>query len=335
MKSETVLQKNLSTFQMGETPLTLYKPSTVVELQELIQMGVFKSTDCMVQGEGSNTIFVDTKITTIVRYSSKEIKKITETDTDILYTVGAGLNWDEFVRFAVSQGLWGIENLALIPGTVGASPVQNIGAYGSELKDTLESVEYIDLVSGEQKILKALECKLGYRNSIFKQELKNKTCIVSVTFRLSKIPKPNIGYKDVEKYMADHNLQPTLSTIYDAICSIRKSKLADPLITPNCGSFFKNPVINLEKKNKLIVKYPTSPIYPYQHHFKISAAWCIDQCGLKGYTLGGVRVLESQPLVLTNYNNATPKELLETIDHIKVTVHSRFGILLEEEVNLV
>lgn len=335
MHVRTLLQKQLSTFRMGNQTVTVYFPNSLEHLRELIQEKIFINPNWMILGEGSNTVFVTDTIKHIIRYSAKKIILLKETKKYVSYKVDAGLNWEEFVQFTLSKHLWGAENLALIPGSVGASPVQNIGAYGSEIKDILESVEYIDLDSGKLVSLHQRNCKLGYRDSIFKQKLKNKVCIISVTMKLSKIPKPNLTYKILAEYLDERALPATLDTIYSAVCSIRKTKLADPVEIPNCGSFFKNPVIGENKRTLLLKSFPSCAIFTYLDSYKVSAAWCIDQCGLTGANHKGITILQSQPLVLTNSYDAKTSALLETISIITKAVEKKFGLKLETEVNLV
>jgi UDP-N-acetylmuramate dehydrogenase len=244
------------------------------------------------------------------------------------------------VNFAAKRGLWGIENLSLIPGTVGAAPMQNIGAYGAELKDVLENVESFEIATGEKRIFTREECELGYRDSVFKNTLKDTYFISAITLKLSKVPKPNISYKILKQYLEDNKIEIKNSRdISDAVASIRRSKLPDPAVLPNAGSFFKNIFLAKRKDSRKIKELLT--LYPYMPHFeedgflKIPAGWLIEQAGWKGRRIGNVGVHEKHSLVLVNYGGATGEEIKNLAERIIASVSSKFGLQLVPEVNLI
>lgn len=319
-----------STFQIGEGLTTVHIAENKDDLVQLFQAGFFHKPFVLIGG-GSNTIFVNNH-PTLLQYTNADCIEITQGDS-VQLTIGAGMSWHSLVEYTVKKGLWGLENLALIPGTVGASPVQNIGAYGTELSHTLSEVEYFDYTTGSFHILSKDECRFGYRDSVFKHELKNKAIITNITLRLSSRPQPILTYPTLADYLQNVP-QPNQKNIFDAVIAIRSSKLPDPKTTPNCGSFFKNPVITKQKADALLAQYASLPLYNFGSQYKTSAAWLIDQAALKGYTYNGITVHHQQPLVLVNSGNASPEALLTMKEHIVTTVYQKFGITLETEVNL-
>ena len=248
--------------------------------------------------------------------------------------VAAGENWHDFVLWCLENDLGGVENLALIPGNVGSAPIQNIGAYGVELREVFESCEAISIDTGKVKIFKKDECDFGYRNSIFKNTLKGKYIIFSVQFNLNKPPHAlNISYKGLSEKL--EGKIPNIQSIAQAVIEIRSSKLPDPKKIGNCGSFFKNPVISLIKFNDLKQQYPDIPHYPDQlDNIKIPAAWLIDTLGYKGYRNQEAGVHPNQALVLVNYGNATGAEIKKLAQQIRNKVKEKFAINLEFEVNI-
>ena len=288
-------------------------------------------------GEGSNILFVSEYVDKLVILNKiNGIKILHRNDDDIQIEAGAGVMWDDLVRFCVKNNFGGIENLSMIPGTVGAAPVQNIGAYGQELKDHFESLTAIEISNHNQVILNQSECNFGYRDSIFKKELKDKVVITSVRLRLKIRPKLNIFYGTIAKEIESLKiLTPGIEDVSRIIRKIRTEKLPDPNIYSNAGSFFKNPVITkieydeLKREFQDIVGYPEN-----ENHFKIPAAYLIEKCGLKGLKHGNVGTYPTQPLVVVNYGNATGKEIFEFAQFIKQKVFETFHIQLQEEVNL-
>ncbi len=281
-------------------------------------------------GEGSNTIFIEDFDGTVLRNRITGIAA-SETHQGIQLRVGAGENWHQFVTYALEHGYHGMENLALIPGSVGASPIQNIGAYGVEVAQFIESVEYIELRTGTSKILLAQDCHFGYRDSIFKHELAGKVLITHVNFYIPTAYTPVTSYGELAALV-----NPTAHHIYEAVIRVRQQKLPDPQVLGNAGSFFKNPVVSQTTFDAIAARYPQVPGYPNDDSgVKIPAAWLIDQLGFKGKQMGGVRCHPTQPLVLTNTGVATGQEVITLAKRIIDAVSQEFGVVLEPEVRLV
>jgi len=288
----------------------------------------------MVLGEGSNTLFTKNFEGIIVHPALKGIKIISENEEQVIVRVQAGENWDEFVEYCVSNNWSGLENLSLIPGSVGSCPVQNIGAYGCEVKDSIISVEGFFTNSGEEKTFLNDECKFEYRNSIFKSQLKKTFLITAVNFELGKIHKFNLSYGPVEKEFRSKPIQD-LRSLRQTIIEIRESKLPDPKKYGNAGSFFKNPVISKTDFAILIKKYADIPNYPAgAEEIKIPAAWLIEKSGWKGVREGDTGTFPSQPLVIVNYGNATGRAIIDFANKIALSVKDMFGVELEMEVNI-
>lgn len=283
-------------------------------------------------GEGSNVLFLGAFSGVIVVNRIKGIT-ITESIDRWHLEVGAGENWHGLVTYTLQQNIAGLENLALIPGCVGSSPIQNIGAYGVELKDICEWVEILELESGQIKRLTAAECQFGYRDSIFKHRLQHGYAIVSVGFSLPKQWQPVMSYGDLTKMDA---ATVTPRQIFDAVCYMRRSKLPDPALTGNAGSFFKNPVITAEEAASLLATFPTAPHYPQSNgDVKLAAGWLIDQCGLKGYRIGGAAVHQQQALVLINVEEASAADVVALAHEIRQRVGKKFNVWLEPEVRFI
>ena len=249
--------------------------------------------------------------------------------------IGAGVEWDDAVAWSVEQGLWGIENLSLIPGKAGAAPVQNIGAYGTEVKDVIEQVEMFCPETRNTLILANEYCEFGYRDSIFKRSLRGRVIITSIVIRLSRTPNPRLRYGDVQQRV-DELGGPTLANIREAIVAIRSHKLPDTKVTGNAGSFFKNPVVERELAEKLLAEYPDMPLYPAAEEgkAKLAAGWLIDRAGWKGKSDGRVGVHARQALVLINLGGATGAEVMALAHRIVGDVKERFGVELSPEVNV-
>ncbi len=290
----------------------------------------------LVLGSGSNILFSGDYSGYVLHAVNRNIEIIKRTDSEVLVYCEAGVIWDDFVKWCVEQKLGGLENLSLIPGTVGASPVQNIGAYGVEAGESIAKVSAINIDSAKEEIFTGEECKFGYRDSIFKRELTGRYIITGVTFRLIPDPKRfNLTYGDVEERVLRSG-QPTLERVRNVIISIRKDKLPDPNETGNAGSFFKNPVVGKEKFTSLINENPDMPYYSTVNEmFKIPAAWMIDSCGLKGTSVGDASVHQKQPLVLVNRGKASGKDILELAKLIENSVSLKFGISLSREVMVI
>ena len=287
-------------------------------------------------GSGSNVLFRKDFDGTVLRILTKGIDIRKEEGDRLFVNAAAGEIWDDFVSYTVGKGWGGLENLSLIPGMVGTAPVQNIGAYGVELKDVLHELEAVGVDNPEPRIFTNAECEFGYRESIFKRKLKNKYLIVNVTFRLDKIPVLKLDYGTIRQELNRKNIDhPTLAQVRELVSSIRRSKLPDPSVTGNAGSFFKNPVIPGGKFLELKDKFPEIVSFPQGDHFKIAAAWLIEQCGWKGKRIGDAGVHENQSLVLINYGSAAGDEILDLAEQIKRSVREKFGIVLEPEVNII
>ena len=295
----------------------------------------WKEEKLIVLGEGSNILFLNDFDGLVIHPKVPGIKTINEDRNNYWVEVGAGENWDEFVDFAVTYNLGGIENLSLIPGKVGAAPVQNIGAYGQEVCSVVEKVIGYDLDKQMPGEFSAEECRFAYRDSIFKSYLKNKFIITSVVFRLEKFPEFNLKYGYLEEKVKEKG-DATLQNIRAAVIEIRNSKLPQVTELGNAGSFFKNPVVDASLAEKLKVKYESLPVYNAPGGLiKLAAGWLIEQAGWKGVREGNVGVHDKQALVLVNHGNATGKEVWDFSEKIKNSVSVKFGVELEREVNCI
>ena len=284
-------------------------------------------------GGGSN-VLITGKIAGLVLKNEITGTQITaETKDEAWLTGNSGEVWSKFVNQAVANNLYGLENLYLIYGTVGAAPMQNIGAYGVELKDIFDSLVAIDLLTGKEKIFKLADCKFGYRDSVFKKKLKGKYFIYQVTVKLSKKPKFKIDYADIKTELGKK--KPNLTNVIAAILKVRNSKLPSPAILPNAGSFFKNPEISATQFKKLQKQFPDIKSFPAGKKIKIPAAWLIEQAGFKGKKFGPVSMYEKQALILVNHGGATASQVLKQIDRVRAAVLKQFSIELEPEVNII
>ena len=285
-------------------------------------------------GGGSNLLFKGDFEGTVLHSAIKGIEVVDESAESALVRAGAGEVWDDFVAWAVERGYGGVENLSLIPGEVGASAVQNIGAYGVEAKDVIALVEAIDLSNGQKRVFGTEECNYAYRQSIFKNALKGKYAITYVTYRLQKQPVLKLDYGNIRAVLGD-NGQHTISDVRQAIIDIRNAKLPDPKVQGNAGSFFMNPVVSREKFLSIQKDYPQMPFYEVEGGVKIPAGWMIDQCGWKGKSLGRAGVHDKQALVLVNLGGATSDEIITLCNTICKDVYEKFGIDIHPEVNLI
>ena len=286
-------------------------------------------------GGGSNVLFSKDYNGTIIHISIKGKKIIEELDDKIIIEVSSGENWHDFVKWSIDNNYGGIENLSLIPGNVGAAPIQNIGAYGVELKDVFDSCRVLSIDSNEIKIFNKEECDFNYRSSVFKSSQKNKYVILSIRLKLTKEPHSyNLSYDSLKERFNDKEIN--LSNISEEIIKIRQSKLPDPKKIGNCGSFFKNPFIESEKLDILLEKYPKLPYNKIENGlYKIPAAWLIEKMGFKNKSLGDAGVYINQPLVIVNNGNASGSDILNFANSIKNSVKENFNIDLEEEVNII
>ncbi len=304
------------------------------DIKKLLSDEYFLSQPFFHIGEGSNLLFLDNYDGIIVHSLMKQIDVVKEDADFVFIKVGSGVNWDHFVAFAVENNWGGIENLSLIPGEVGASAVQNIGAYGSEVKDIISEVIAYEVATGKKQIFSQQECNFAYRKSIFKEELKNKYIISEVVFRLNKKTVYNIEYGNLKAVLGNEEIN--LKNIRQAVISIRESKLPDPKVLGNAGSFFMNPYICKSVYEKLKKNYPEVPSYPVSETLvKLPAAWLIDQCGLKGTSLGNAAVHDKQALVLVNKGGATGNEIALLAEKVKETVKQKFNVDIEPEVTYI
>lgn len=282
-------------------------------------------------GDGTNTLFVDDKSPLIIKPSFKGIN-FSETENHFKVSVAAGENWHEFVTLCIEKGINGLENLALIPGSVGAAPVQNIGAYGVEVSDFCIQVKWFDFDTQTIKALSSDDCNFSYRNSIFKQELYNKGIITEVIFEFPKNWKPNLLYAGLDTLSKNC----TASSIMKKVISLRKGKLPDPKKTPNAGSFFKNPLVKESKLHELTLIYSSIPFYCQKNgDIKLAAGWLIDQAGLKGLEMKGVGIHNKQALVIVNKDNNKGTNIVALAQLVQKTVFEKFNVMLEPEVRIV
>ncbi|MFD1803832.1 UDP-N-acetylmuramate dehydrogenase [Mixta tenebrionis] len=283
-------------------------------------------------GEGSNVLFLR-KFSGIVVINRIKGIAVTESENHWHLQVGAGENWHSLVTYTLRQGITGLENLALIPGCVGSAPIQNIGAYGVELKDVCEWVEVLELDSGNITRLTAAQCQFGYRDSIFKHQMQHGHAIIAVGFILPKTWRPVLSYGELARLDI---ATVTPQQIFEAVCRMRRSKLPDPALTGNAGSFFKNPVIGAEQAAHLLALFPQAPHYPQANgEVKLAAGWLIDQCQLKGYCVGGAAVHQQQALVLINSNNASAEDIVALAHDVRLRVGEKFNVWLEPEVRFI
>ena len=315
---------------VADTLVTIRTESDVRRVADHPRLG---RTAKFVLGGGSNVVFTRDVADTVLKIEVPG-RRLVEARADAwIVEAGAGENWHDFVDWTLAQGWPGLENLALIPGLAGAAPVQNIGAYGVELKDRFESLDCVDLASGRGVTLDAPACGFGYRDSVFKHQLAGKSVIVRVRFRLPRPWTPVLGYLDLERKVAQTgNPHPDARTIFDWVCAIRRHKLPDPALIGNAGSFFKNPVVSAEQCRDIIGRDPQVVHYPLPDgSAKLAAAWLIDACGWKGKTVGRACVHDKHSLVLVNLGGASGAEVVTLARAIQESVYGRFGIRLEPE----
>ena len=304
------------------------------DLPEICRLPEFDAATVCWLGGGSNVLFMQDFPSLVVRMATRGIRELERTPDSVLLEAQAGENWHGFVQSSLHMGLCGLENLSLIPGTVGASPVQNIGAYGVEVKDRIHSVHCFDVQSQEWRELSNAECRFAYRDSIFKHEGRQRYVITSVVFRLDTQFVPNVKYGDLAQVLAEQcgGRAPTAQDVAQAVCAIRRSKLPDPAVLGNVGSFYKNPLVDAAHAQTLLAQYPQMPHYPQPDgRVKLAAGWLIDQCGLKGKTIGGAAVHDKQALVLVNKNHATAADVRALSDEICRIVAQRFAVDLQPE----
>ena len=333
---ENISLKPYNTFGVESYAKLFGRLQNANDLPQLLAQGSAKYP-ILILGEGSNVLFVNDFDGLVLLNELKGIELLHEDEDECLIRVSAGENWSDFVDYSVARGWGGIENLSLIPGTAGAAPIQNIGAYGIELCEVLVEVEACDLNTGEIKVFANSQCEFGYRTSIFKTIRKGQYLITAMTLRLSKKPVLNLSYAPLKKAFEGRESKDIhVKEVSDVVKAIRRSKLPDPLEIGNAGSFFKNPLVGLSQVKLLQLEFPNIPVYPVgSEHMKVAAGWLIEKCGWKGRRIGDAGVHEKQALVLVNYGRASGKEIFEVSENIQKDVEKQFGILLEREVTVV
>ena len=328
--------KNYNTFGIEAKAKQFVAVHKVAELKLILEEN--KSEKKFILGGGSNMLLTQ-DVDALVIHVDLKGKKIIKEDDDFAWVESqAGENWHEFVIYTIDKNLGGLENMSLIPGNVGTTPVQNIGAYGTEIKDTFDSCEAMKIENQEMRTFTKEECHFGYRESVFKNETKNQYIITSVIFKLTKRNhKINTSYGDITAELAKNNItNPTLKEVSNAVIAIRESKLPDPKELGNSGSFFKNPILLKSDFEKIHQKFPEMKFYEVSPtEVKIPAGWLIEQAGFKGKRFGNAGIHKNQALVLVNYGNATGKEILDVSKEIQETIFKTFGIHIEAEVNVI
>jgi UDP-N-acetylmuramate dehydrogenase len=329
--------KNLNTFGIDAEAKAFVNASDEDELFEILSAEELKSYPKFILGGGSNILLTKDFNGLVIKISVPGLEIIEEDDHNVIIEAGAGVTWNDIVEYSVERNLGGIENLALIPGTAGAAPIQNIGAYGQELSETFFYLRGFYIDTAKPAVFYKNDCEFGYRNSIFKNELKNKFAISKIRLRLNKNPEIKIGYGNVKEELEKTGTSDfTVKDVSRVIAEIRRQKLPDPAVIGNAGSFFKNPEIRSAEFDFLREKYPDIKGYPLENaNVKIPAAWLIDKAGLKGFRKGNTGTHNRQALVIVNHGGATGEEILHFAKEVKRSVYEKFEIVLEEEVNVV
>lgn len=325
--------KPYNSFSLPAVAGTLVRITSDADVRRVVDHPQLGTAPKFVLGGGSNIILTKDMPQTVLKVEVRGIRLVEDRADAWIVEAGAGESWHELVAQSLANGWPGLENLAMIPGTVGAAPVQNIGAYGVELKDRFESLDAVDLVTGRTVTLHAGICAFGYRDSVFKHSLAGRTVITRVRFRCPKPWQPVLGYLDLERKIAETGIQaPSAQQVFDWVCAIRRAKLPDPQVLGNAGSFFKNPVVTPEQCRDIIGRDPEIVHYPLPDgSVKLAAGWMIDACGWKGKTVGQAGVYEKQALVLVNRGGAIGSEVMLLAGAIQESVYGRFGIRLEPE----
>jgi UDP-N-acetylmuramate dehydrogenase len=325
--------KPYNTFGLPAVAQQLVRITNDADVRRVVDHPQFGRAPKFILGGGSNIVLTRDMPQLVLKVEVRGIRLVEERPDAWIVEAGAGETWHELVEWTLQHGLPGLENLALIPGTVGAAPVQNIGAYGIELKDRFESLDAVDLVTGRSVVLGAQICAFGYRDSVFKHSLAQRSLITRVRFRLPRPWQPVLGYLDIERRMRETGVgAPSAQQLFDWICAIRRAKLPDPTRLGNAGSFFKNPVVTPEQCRDIIGRDPEVVHYPLPDgSIKLAAGWLIDACGWKGKAVGQAAVYEKQALVLVNRGGAIGSEVMTLARAIQESVYGRFGIRLEPE----
>lgn len=333
---ENISLKPYTTFGIDQKAEFFCVASSLDELKEALKLSKQNEWAVFILGGGSNILLTSDIKGLVIKLEIKGITLVQEEEDQLLVNVGAGELWHDFVQFSILQEWAGLENLSLIPGTVGASPMQNIGAYGVEIKDVFDSLQAMHRETLEMHSFDADACQFGYRESVFKQTLKDQFVITSVRFRLNKTPNYHLEYGAIREVLAANGInQLSIRAISDAVIQIRQSKLPDPKEIGNAGSFFKNPTISTTQFETLKSDFPSIPGYPSTEGVKVAAGWLIEQAGWKGKRVGDVGVHAKQALVLVNYGGGTGKEIKALSQQIQADVAEKFGIDLQAEVNFI
>lgn len=321
-----------NSFGVDQQAARLVEFETPEDLRTLFAAGIPEKWTVL--AGGNNILFTRDYDGVLLTPVARGITLLSDDGDEVRVRADAGVEWDDLVEWAVGRGLWGIENLSLIPGKAGAAPVQNIGAYGCEAKDAIRRVEMYCVETGAMLTLDAAHCGFGYRESVFKHDLKGRVIITAVEIALTHTPRPRLGYGDVEREVESRG-GATLRNIREAICAIRRAKLPDPAVLGNAGSFFKNPVVGAAAAERLLAEYPDMPHYPApEGRVKLAAGWLIDRAGMKGRRKGAVGVHERQALVLVNHGGATGGEVIAFAHEVQERVREKFGIEIDTEVNI-
>ena len=327
----------LNTFGVDVKAKYFVSINTINELIEVTKTNVFKDLQLLILGGGSNILFTKDFDGLVILNNIKGKEIIDQNQKSIFLKIGAGENWHELVMYCVDNGWGGIENLSLIPGNTGTAPMQNIGAYGVEIKETFVELEALEISSGKIVKFNNSDCEFGYRESVFKNKIKNQYIILNITLELMKNPVININYGDVKAILETQNIKnPAIKEVSNAIISIRQSKLPDPKKIGNSGSFFKNPIVSLNQLELIKKKYPNVVNYEInENEFKIAAGWLIEKAEWKGKKFNNYGVHEKQALVLVNYGLANGMEIFDLSEKIILDIKDKFGITLEREVNII
>jgi UDP-N-acetylmuramate dehydrogenase len=331
--ASSVSLKPYNTFGLPAVAGTLVRVASDADVRGVVEHPQLGHAAKFVLGGGSNIVLTRDMPQVVLKVEVRGMRLVEERDEAWIVEAGAGENWHDFVAYTLAQGWPGLENLASIPGTVGAAPVQNIGAYGVELKDRFESLDAVELATGRAITLTGRECAFGYRDSVFKRGLSGRTVITRVRLALPRPWQPVLGYLDLQRKMEDTGVRaPGPAQVFDWVCTIRRAKLPDPSVLGNAGSFFKNPVVSAEQCRDIIGRDPEIVHYALPDGtFKLAAGWMIDACGWKGKSVGRAAVYEKQALVLVNRGGAIGSEVMLLARAIQESVYGRFGIRLEPE----
>jgi UDP-N-acetylmuramate dehydrogenase len=334
---ENVNLKSLNTFGIEVYCNYFAEINSIDDFLDLVNNEIYKTNAKLIIGGGSNLLFTKNFNGIVVRNNLKGIEVVSENENEVVVKAAAGEVWHDFVMWCIDKGYAGLENLSLIPGCVGASPMQNIGAYGVEIKEVFEELEAYSVTDASRKVFKKTECEFGYRESVFKHKFKNQFLITSVSFRLKKHAKLNTTYGAINTELEAMKVKsPGIKDVSNAVINIRRSKLPDPKEIGNAGSFFKNPEVSATKQQELKSKHEALVSYPLENgNYKLAAGWLIEQCGLKGYEQDGAAVHVRQALVLINKNNATGEAVFNLSTYVISKVFDKFGVSLEREVNII